>query len=288
MLDEGDLVGSRIADLVPGIPFARVLEGQMEVDHTLVKIHSRDVSIKVVPVTAGRKVRGALAIINKFDEKERSQHRLRSQLLGKGHRARYTFDHILTRDAGFQEVKDLARKKAASDASVLIIGETGTGKELFAHAIHNASRRRDWQFVTVNCAALPENLLESELFGYEEGAFTGARRGGKPGLFRTGPPGHHLPGRDRRDEPQPAGAHAAGAGEPGGHADRRRPDDPRGHPGHRRHQQGPLEPGGTGPVPGATSTTGSTCCRSRCPPCATAGRTSCTSSTTCAAGWGRT
>jgi transcriptional regulator with PAS, ATPase and Fis domain len=183
VLDEGDLVGSRIADLVPGIPFGRVLEGQMEVDHTLVKIHSRDVSIKVVPVTAGRKVRGALAVVNKFDEKERSQHRLRSQLLGKGHRARYTFDHILTRDPAFQEAKDLARKKAASDASVLIIGETGTGKELFAHAIHNASRRRDWQFVTVNCAALPENLLESELFGYEEGAFTGARRGGKPGLF---------------------------------------------------------------------------------------------------------
>jgi transcriptional regulator with PAS, ATPase and Fis domain len=183
VLDQGELVGSRIADLVPGIPFARVLEGHMEVDHTLVKIHSRDISIKVVPVTAGRQVRGALAVVNKFEEKERSQHRLRSQLLGKGHRARYTFDQILTRDPAFQEVKDLARKKAASDASVLIIGETGTGKELFAHAIHNASRRRDWQFVTVNCAALPENLLESELFGYEEGAFTGARRGGKPGLF---------------------------------------------------------------------------------------------------------
>jgi transcriptional regulator with PAS, ATPase and Fis domain len=178
-----DLVGCRAADLVPGIPFARVLEEQVEVDYTLVKIHSRDISVKVVPVTAGGKARGALAIVSKFDDRERSQHRLRSQLLGKGHRARYTFDHILTRDEAFQEVKALAGKKARSDASVLIIGETGTGKELFAHAIHNASRRRERQFVTVNCAALPESLLESELFGYEEGAFTGARRGGKPGLF---------------------------------------------------------------------------------------------------------
>jgi transcriptional regulator with PAS, ATPase and Fis domain len=180
---QGDLVGCRAAELIPGIPFDRVLADLQEVDHTLVKIHSRDISIKVVPVIAGRKTRGALAIINKFEEKERSQHRLRSQLLGKGHRARYTFEDILTQDENFIEIKNLARKKAKSDASVLIIGETGTGKELFAHAIHNASRRKEWQFVTVNCAALPESLLESELFGYEEGAFTGARRGGKPGLF---------------------------------------------------------------------------------------------------------
>jgi len=178
-----ELVGCQAAELIPGIPFDRVLEDLLEVDYTLVKIKARDISIRVVPVAAGGKARGALAIINKFEEKERSQHRLRSQLLGKGHRARYTFDNILTVDPDFMEVKELARKKAKSDASVLIIGETGTGKELFAHAIHNTSRRKEWQFVTVNCAALPESLLESELFGYEEGAFTGARRGGKPGLF---------------------------------------------------------------------------------------------------------
>jgi transcriptional regulator with PAS, ATPase and Fis domain len=180
---QADLVGSRAADLIPGIPFDQVLEGRLEVDYTLVKIQSRAISIRVVPVNAARKARGALAVINKFEEKERSQHRLRSQLLGKGHLARYAFEHILTRDESFLQLKNLARKKARSDASVLIIGETGTGKELFAHAIHNSSRRREWPFVTVNCAALPENLLESELFGYEEGAFTGARRGGKPGLF---------------------------------------------------------------------------------------------------------
>ena len=178
-----DFAGLRAVDLIPGIPFQKVLESGAEVDHTLVKLHARDVAVKVVPVAAGGEVRGALAIVNTFDEKEKSQHRLRSQLLGKGHRGRYTFDDILTADPAFQEVKHLACRKAGSDASVLIVGETGTGKELFAHAIHNASRRKGWQFVTVNCAALPESLLESELFGYEEGAFTGARKGGKPGLF---------------------------------------------------------------------------------------------------------
>lgn len=72
---------------------------------------------------------------------------------------------------------------AASESPVLLIGETGTGKELFAHAVHRASNRRDGPFVAINVAAFPENLLESELFGYEEGAFTGAKKGGRPGLF---------------------------------------------------------------------------------------------------------
>jgi len=175
--------GFPAAELIPGIPFDKVLRTGCEVDYTLVRIQSRDVSVKVVPVTASGEIRGALAIVNSFAEKEKSQQRLRSQLLGKGHRGRYSFSDILTRDPAFMEVKELARKKADSEASVLILGETGTGKELFAHAIHNASRRRGWQFVAVNCAALPESLLESELFGYEEGAFTGARKGGKPGLF---------------------------------------------------------------------------------------------------------
>ena len=178
-----DFVGLRAVDLIPDIPFQKVLESALEVDYTLVRIRSRDISVKVVPVVAGGETRGALAIVNTFDEKEKNQQRLRSQLLGKGHRSRYTFEDILTQDPAFQEVKTLARKKAKSDASVLIVGETGTGKELFAHAIHHASRRKGWQFVAVNCAALPESLLESELFGYEEGAFTGARKGGKPGLF---------------------------------------------------------------------------------------------------------
>ncbi len=72
---------------------------------------------------------------------------------------------------------------AVSESPVLLIGETGTGKELFAHALHQASRRKDQPFVAINVAAFPENLLESELFGYEEGAFTGAKKGGRPGLL---------------------------------------------------------------------------------------------------------
>ena len=79
--------------------------------------------------------------------------------------------------------KEVLTRMAAGDSPVLLMGETGTGKELLAHALHRASPRRDGPFVAINVAAFPENLLESELFGYEEGAFTGARKGGRPGLF---------------------------------------------------------------------------------------------------------
>lgn len=95
-----------------------------------------------------------------------------------------TLDDILGVSEGIEYAKNVARMVAKSSSTVLIRGESGTGKELFARSIHRASRRKDRHFVPVNCGALPDTLLESELFGYEEGAFTGARKGGKQGLFR--------------------------------------------------------------------------------------------------------
>ncbi|MBL8966942.1 MAG: sigma 54-interacting transcriptional regulator [Spirochaetaceae bacterium] len=181
--ERGSLVGKSIGELVPGIPLDQVLRSGLAVGDRLMKVKSRDVSLRLVPILSGGRASGVLVIVGTFDEKEKTQHILRSQLLGKGHRAKYTFDSIMGRDEQIEAIKNLARRQARSNSSVLIIGETGTGKELFAHAIHDASERKNWQFVTVNCAALPESLLESELFGYAEGAFTGARKGGKPGLF---------------------------------------------------------------------------------------------------------
>lgn len=94
-----------------------------------------------------------------------------------------TFDDILGSSPVIANVKKIAMRIARSDSTVLIQGESGTGKELIARAIHHESTRRKGPFVAVNCAAIPESILESELFGYEEGAFTGAKRGGKPGKF---------------------------------------------------------------------------------------------------------
>jgi sigma-54 dependent transcriptional regulator, acetoin dehydrogenase operon transcriptional activator AcoR len=100
-----------------------------------------------------------------------------------GIKAFYTFDHLIGKSPAFLNAIDLARRAAQNDATVLLRGETGTGKELFAQAIHNGGQRRRKPFVPINCGAIPGELLESELFGYVEGAFTGAQKGGRPGKF---------------------------------------------------------------------------------------------------------
>ncbi|MCA1795627.1 MAG: sigma 54-interacting transcriptional regulator, partial [Desulfobacteraceae bacterium] len=96
---------------------------------------------------------------------------------------RYTFDCIIGSSDAITRLKQEAQKAASNNSGVLVTGESGTGKELFSQAIHNAGPRRLHPFVRINCAAIPKDLLESELFGYEEGAFTGARAKGKPGKF---------------------------------------------------------------------------------------------------------
>jgi transcriptional regulator with PAS, ATPase and Fis domain len=105
------------------------------------------------------------------------------ETLNQVYGSRYTFENIIGNSALSLQAKALAAQAAESDSPVLIVGESGTGKELFAHAIHQISRRRNHNFVKVNSASIPGELIESELFGYEPGAFTGARKQGKPGKF---------------------------------------------------------------------------------------------------------
>lgn len=102
--------------------------------------------------------------------------------LSNGH-AIYTFDKIIGKSESFASIIEYAKKVSDSTSTILITGESGTGKEVFSQAIHNGSGRRDRVFVAVNCGAIPPNLIESELFGYEEGAFTGAKKGGNVGKF---------------------------------------------------------------------------------------------------------
>lgn len=103
----------------------------------------------------------------------------------QGHKAKYSFEDIVGKSEKIKEAIEMAKIISGSDSGLIIYGETGSGKELFAHSIHNNSERRDNPFVAFNCAAVSDSLIESELFGYEEGAFTGAKKGGRKGLFEV-------------------------------------------------------------------------------------------------------
>lgn len=178
-----NLIGNSACDILPCVPFGEIRETKKEIRSRLVTVNGEYVSLNITPVIKAENYMGAFAVLQRFKEEEQKQHELRRQLLNKGHKAKYTFDDILGDSGSIKKIKEIAKKMAKTNSAVLITGESGTGKELFAHAIHNYSDRKDYPFVAVNCAAIPENLLESELFGYEEGAFTGAKRGGKIGLF---------------------------------------------------------------------------------------------------------
>lgn len=178
-----NLIGNSACDILSCVPFGEVRETKQEIRSRLVTVNGEYVNLNITPVIKAENYMGAFAVLQRFKEEEQKQHELRRQLLNKGHKAKYTFDDILGESGAVKKIKEIAKKMAKTNSAVLITGESGTGKELFAHAVHNYSDRKDYPFVAVNCAAIPENLLESELFGYEEGAFTGAKKGGKIGLF---------------------------------------------------------------------------------------------------------
>lgn len=176
-------LGKNSIEILPELPFKYVFETLKPIKSRLIKIRDVYINLNIAPVISMGKLIGAFAIVQKFTESERQQHKLRSQLLNKGYRAKYTFDDIIGESHSIVKTKEIAIRMSKTDAPILITGESGTGKELFAQSIHNSSNRNNFPFVAVNCAALPESLLESELFGYEDGAFTGAKKGGKLGLF---------------------------------------------------------------------------------------------------------
>ncbi|MEA4883677.1 MAG: sigma 54-interacting transcriptional regulator [Clostridia bacterium] len=133
--------------------------------------------VSATPLASGGLIYGAMAVIRPLGELHRWAYNLTNAVKV------FTLNDIIGESPAIQLIKEKALKVAGGKSNILITGESGAGKELLARGIHNASGRADRPFVAVNCAAIPDTLLESELFGYEEGAFTGARKGGKPGKF---------------------------------------------------------------------------------------------------------
>lgn len=154
----------------------------------LLEINSKLIAFGIEPVIVNSKVVSMVITLMDVTRIQETEIKVRNEVIKNKFMAKYRFENLVGSSPEITETKRLAREFAAVDTTVLITGESGTGKELFAQSIHNASSRRNGPFVAVNCAALPVNLLESELFGYVEGAFTGAKHKGKAGLFEMA---HH-------------------------------------------------------------------------------------------------
>jgi transcriptional regulator with PAS, ATPase and Fis domain len=171
-----DLVNKLISETIPGLSLDVKAQTPIETKLT-VKDQRKSFVIRIIPVIIQGKTVSNIIEIHKTSNMVRNAYKL---IEGENS---ITFKHIIGNSPKIVEVKDVARKVAASKSTVLLRGESGTGKELFARAIHNSSGRFNFPFVAINCASIPDNLLESELFGYEGGAFTGAKKEGQMGKF---------------------------------------------------------------------------------------------------------
>lgn len=178
-------VGTDLADLAPELSLRATVRGGETERGVVQRFRGRDWVVNRSPIREGAQVVGAALTLQDAHSIHEADNRLRMQQRRRQTQARHRFADIQGQDPGFLQVVERARRYATTDLGVLISGESGTGKELFAQAIHNESARHNRPFVAVNCAAFTESLLESELFGYEEGAFTGARKGGQRGVFEA-------------------------------------------------------------------------------------------------------
>lgn len=180
-----ECVGQPVSRTLPEGRLSAILCSDETYTNEIVRINGNNFVLNSVPMDHDGQRLGMLVTFQAAHTITNAESRLRDRLRASGHTAKYHFGDILGESPAIRLAIHQARRFARVDSNLLLMGETGTGKELFAQSIHNESERANGPFVAVNCAAIPENLMESELFGYEPGAFTGASKAGKPGLFEA-------------------------------------------------------------------------------------------------------
>ena len=195
-VDQESSIGKHVTEVIENTRMHIVAQTGKEEVAQLQKINGNYMIATRVPIIKDGKIVGVVgkvlfknldelnSLTKRVQSLEKELNRYKGEFRERN-KATYTFDSLLGSSPTFLDAKDQAKKAAKSDSNVLIIGESGTGKELFAHSIHSDSKRSMGVFIKVNCAAIPGELLESELFGYEEGSFTGAKKGGKIGKFEA-------------------------------------------------------------------------------------------------------
>ncbi len=182
-LNRDKVLGKLASYIMPGIPFQEALNSGVICKGNISNINNKSLAHNVVPLLIDNQTVGAVATVQDIKRIQEIEEKARKANNTKGLFATYRLSDIVTTSNIMIETIERAKKFARVDSTVLLTGETGTGKEMFAQGIHNFSNRNDGPFVAINCATLTESILASELFGYEEGAFTGAKKGGKKGLF---------------------------------------------------------------------------------------------------------
>lgn len=178
-----DCIGKRIIDIPFPLELKNLLSDNNEYTNKLLPHNRTLLSISKTFVRTQTFLSGSIVNIQLVNEIQSLEVNIRKQIYDKGHVAKLTFDDMIGVSPAMSSVMSTARKYSLTNSNILLIGESGTGKEVLAQSIHNASSRSLCPFVAVNCAAIPDTLLGSELFGYVPGAFTGARKNGKAGLF---------------------------------------------------------------------------------------------------------
>lgn len=178
-----EVTGKNIETVCSSLPVDSCLKEAKDLRGELLKINHKKVIANIIPIIIGEVVTGAMITIEDVGQIVEMEATIRKSIYSKGLTAQYQLSDIRGLSPQIIESKRIAQEYAGVDATVLILGGSGTGKELFAQGIHNASKRKQSPFVAVNCGAIPFSLLESELFGYVEGAFTGANKKGKAGFF---------------------------------------------------------------------------------------------------------
>jgi len=171
-----------IRGLLPVEGILRVIREGSPLNYHVEKIGGRSYLIEYIPAELDNKSIGGIITLQDTESVMKAESEIRRSM-AKGLVAKYSIDDFIYDNPETDKLISNVKKYAARDSTILITGPTGTGKEILAHGIHRLSKRNSGPFVSINCASIPEQLLESELFGYEEGSFTGARRGGKTGLF---------------------------------------------------------------------------------------------------------
>jgi len=184
-IEPGAWLGRRLSAACPELSLQATLRLGLPELEKIERVRGRQLIVSRMPIVEQGVLTGAVLSAQDAISIQRVDRHIRARSQSHAASGRYELAQFAGRSVASQRVQALAQRCAQSAATVLLLGESGTGKELIAQGIHRASDRRDMPFVAVNCAALSETLLESELFGHEEGAFTGARRGGKIGLFEA-------------------------------------------------------------------------------------------------------